>query len=892
MHRDDARMSPPGRPVGDPLTFHLSDRVLALLMGTSLYGDSRFAFRELHQNAVDACRHHDARAEYLRRSGQDLPSGAAREPGAPRIVVREFEDTSGSRVLECRDTGVGMGYLQLASAFCQAGVRGRELEEDADEREAFAQLDEPIEFWTNSRFGIGAFSYFMVADAVSVTTTRLNRDGSLGRRLSFDVTGPHTPGLVVDHGPGEAAGTTVRLALKDGHASPIAVLRDLVAVSPYDVEAFDDRGRQHRWEAGVLNRESGAVEPDAQIVADPAGKVWWCSGRGAVLPDGIWSGAMTLGIIVNLTGDDAPPMTADRTTMIDTDFAQVDVLALAAVGSAVQEGAAIVGRADWLDRTFAWNHEIVDAIIREASGPPSPFPIVLDPETRTVDATIAGYVPGDGEGVPPDAWSFTRLIAGGAYPELGIDGSEWNSFVAGLPTDAVLLGRPGSTMAGETTTPVAPWRGDALSLYAAENSLRRPTATILERARTLGLPIDAELDNLPESTEFVRRVVTDAAAHQAASDRVIGAFAVVRASGDLGITLADARDQLRDRALTYDPCLDGLVDEPPTGGELRLASVRGDGVAPWRTTKELSIATVAAIAANAGVSSSQAIRALQRLGFGPIRGLLDGTRWLSRDFDAVDVLLASRDLDGSMPFLPSVEVSRDHIRRGAHNAHISESAARSRLEALGYHQVDGVAAAESGYEQLELVDDEGNPLDLVNPLPIAHAAILARRLKRPLTAVVARLEELGYRIAPYDVVPGPQHLIAASREADGELPCHPVHLGVPPIAVHFAAFSSDENPPTVVGMLRSQGYQVASGDILPRLEDRHRAMLYWLADSDITGGDAPVPPITVLQLALRVNLSLDRCLTTLTELGLTGADPRRHLPVDRPGDDAAWRGLY
>ncbi|MCS5733844.1 hypothetical protein [Herbiconiux daphne] len=511
-----------------------------------------------------------------------------------------------------------------------------------------------------------------------------------------------------------------------------------------------------------------------------------------------------------------------------------------------QQRPSIAAHAEWLDRTFGRNHELVDAVIREAWAASSPFPIVLDPETRTIDATVAGYVPGDGDLVPSDAWSLTRLIAGGAYPELGIDGSEWHSFVKGLPTDAVLLGRADSTTAAETTVTVTPWQGDALSLYAAENSLRRPLATILERARTLGLPVDPRLDDLPESTDLIRLVIPDAAAHEARSDRVIGTFAVVRAASDLGLTIAAARNQLRDRGLHYDARLNELAADPPTSEELRLASVNGDGMAPWRSAEEQSVASAAIAATDFSVAAPAVLCAWRRLGIGPIDGLVDGSRWRERAFDSVDTLLASQDLDGASPY-----------------------------------RVDDVETVPAAHQ-----------LDTTIPLPLAQVAILAVSLKEPRRSIEHRLATLGYSVAPRGAATSRSDRIAASRDNDGDLPGHPLDLELSPAVVHVAAHSCTVEPGVTSAMLRRMGYRVAHEGILATLHTRHHDLLWHLIDGPAIEWGRPISPVRVAQLALHLGWSIDRCLDTLAELGFTAADPRRHLPVDRPGDEDAWRALY
>ncbi|RFA22122.1 hypothetical protein [Subtercola boreus] len=185
---NDFLLPQPGSPAiiaATGLRFHLAeDRIREFLMGENLYGEPSLALRELYQNALDACRLARARREFL---GQPpVPSAADR----PSIEVEQGVDASGRGFIDCVDRGAGMGLDELTNAFCQAGVRASDLSARIAEAHDFASADPPVVLWQNSRFGIGVMSYFMIAEAVTVTTARLNRDGSLGDLLRMHITGP------------------------------------------------------------------------------------------------------------------------------------------------------------------------------------------------------------------------------------------------------------------------------------------------------------------------------------------------------------------------------------------------------------------------------------------------------------------------------------------------------------------------------------------------------------------------------------------------------------------------------------------------------------------------------------------------------------------------------
>ncbi|WP_198026927.1 wHTH domain-containing protein [Polaromonas glacialis] len=146
-------------------------RVMQLLMGKELYGRPELALRELYQNAMDACRLRRARTDYLRLSDSSIPAYTG------LIVFRAGYD-EGERqrtYVECVDDGIGMTERHLRSFFAQAGRRFTDSHEFHVEKAAWSEMG--IEIFPNSRFGIGVFSYFMVAEELLLRTRRLSRNG-------------------------------------------------------------------------------------------------------------------------------------------------------------------------------------------------------------------------------------------------------------------------------------------------------------------------------------------------------------------------------------------------------------------------------------------------------------------------------------------------------------------------------------------------------------------------------------------------------------------------------------------------------------------------------------------------------------------------------------------
>ncbi len=194
-----------GRPVYSSAgaQFRLAeDSVQELLMGEQLYGNRSLAVRELYQNALDACRYRRARQDYLERTTGERPVWEG------RIEFQQSLDVDGNPYLECRDNGIGMGLRELTDLFAEAGTRSVDMPEVVEEMVAWAACDPPVEFFPNSRFGIGVLSYFMIADEITIDTCRAGLDDRPGDHLHVTIAGPGNLFRVQNLGPGKKAGTT------------------------------------------------------------------------------------------------------------------------------------------------------------------------------------------------------------------------------------------------------------------------------------------------------------------------------------------------------------------------------------------------------------------------------------------------------------------------------------------------------------------------------------------------------------------------------------------------------------------------------------------------------------------------------------------------------------
>ncbi|MEU6235937.1 caspase family protein [Kitasatospora sp. NPDC047058] len=341
------------------LRFSLAQtEVRRLLMGEDLYdGKPELALRELYQNAMDACRYRKMRETYLH--GRGLSTGGW--DGTIRFTTGE--DARG-RWVECRDNGVGMTVDQLKSTFTRAGSRFEQSREFRWEQAAWLRHDRSLRLYPNSRFGIGVFSYFMLADEMTVVTRPVGPDGRPGpKALRVEIPGSGSLFRIqeVDGTAGEAlpgGGTAVRLYLKRPRLlrgdAVLNLLRSLVHVSEFRLEVTDGAGTVHGWEPGVL-RSGGLIEAGTAVEAVP-GTLWWVHGKGAVLCDGIAADKRPFGYVLNLTGPNAARLSVNRQ--------KIEAYDLGWEAGQWRLGAAAL--AGWPALDLDWLHELEAANLRAA----------------------------------------------------------------------------------------------------------------------------------------------------------------------------------------------------------------------------------------------------------------------------------------------------------------------------------------------------------------------------------------------------------------------------------------------------------------------------------------------------------------------------------------------
>ncbi len=298
------------------------DEIRPLLMGAQLYGDKMLAVRELYQNALDACRLRDMRDRYGRAQDQVMTNWSG------QITFTQGWDED-RLFIQCEDNGTGMSRTKLTSMFARAGKRYEQDPEFMQERREWRRAGlEPVAL--NSRFGIGVFSYFMLAEEVVVTTIPVNRYGlreSLDQASRADIqSGSGLLRITPGKGAPPDGGTRVRLYLalaKDEQPpSLVETLQSLLWVSDYPVRAVeyarDDPRREVRartWAPGKLSATADWHGPAAHAEGTD---IWLVQGEGKFLLDGVVvkDAPEVYGYIANLRERHRPVPSVDRNELL------------------------------------------------------------------------------------------------------------------------------------------------------------------------------------------------------------------------------------------------------------------------------------------------------------------------------------------------------------------------------------------------------------------------------------------------------------------------------------------------------------------------------------------------------------------------------------------------
>ncbi|GAA2299763.1 hypothetical protein GCM10010402_68070 [Actinomadura luteofluorescens] len=318
--------------------FQLSeDKIRELLMGHQLYDDPALAIRELYQNALDACRLREIRLKALQRNGDNPESWTS------EIAFRQGKE--GDRhYIECEDNGAGMNADILQKIFANAGERLSYRLEFRDEQAEWQERG--LQMIPNSQFGIGVFSYFMLADEITVTTRHVPREGTVdphGWEVHIANSGSLFQITPTTGMPG--GGTKVRLYLteQESSISVVQTMRQLLWISEHRVTVTEEDSGSAVWTSGTLRYH------DEVAVSEQYGNdLWWVSGEGGLAADGIRTNEEIYGLIINLRGERRPQFTVDRKKLREWDKKWVT--------RQIQE--ALPALMEWAGFTLPWLWEV------------------------------------------------------------------------------------------------------------------------------------------------------------------------------------------------------------------------------------------------------------------------------------------------------------------------------------------------------------------------------------------------------------------------------------------------------------------------------------------------------------------------------------------------------
>ncbi|MFB8238536.1 caspase family protein [Kitasatospora purpeofusca] len=857
-----------GRPIYEStdLRFRLADdRIQELLMGEQLYGDQALAIRELYQNALDACRYRDARTTYLRRRDPHVPEWSG------RIAFRRGVDERGQAYLECRDNGIGMGERELREVFSYAGMRFADLPEFLDEQAAWRA--EGIEFHPNSRFGIGVLSYFMMADDISVTTCRLDRDGHPGDRLQVDIAGPGSVFRIRNLGRGHDAGTVVRLHLRNAETAPscTGLLGRLLWIAPYDVTAEDGEERL-AWEAGVLSPFApvGAEDPyadnvvrakEVRVAATDRADVWWTGSWGGILADGLWAGVRFFGAVIDLSGPQAPRLTVDRTRALDHDAAHALRLLHEQIPALLREGCTMLGHR-WLSALARYHPGLADAVLEAAVGYGyRPWAV----SGLEVDITTVGCFPADRHLLPEGGarwalaavgdfgsrlpehvvnWRILSLAASGGIP--GVTVTDGTGVPVARPSDEWLLkwdheqprGRkPAFSSDNEWVDSARPVPlGHVLSV--ARWAGRSPAATVArlgELGYVLGegQPVPERVDGI--DLEVLSRDI-DGKYPWLDPAQPVPLGHVLFAARKSGLAPETVVERLRALGVGW---VDHLVLPVPSGTEDLLLPGREEGKLEWLAPgTPVRLWAVLAAAARAQRPPREVAGALAELGH-PFEGTV-----LPEVAEKHDAVLLSRDLDADEPWLePGEAVSAWHVLTAASQLRRNPADIVARLEQLGHPVADGVYVPESLDSDDRVLlgatdsDDEPELIAVGAQVSMGHVLWCATGLEIPLVVVADRLARLGHFLPDSAILPErvlSDDLLLLSADLDWRAPWLSVDDPVPLGHILRVAARLDRPPSEIAARLVGFGHRLPEGVVPARVDATDLLLL-----SERRDGQAP-----------------------------------------------------
>lgn len=397
----------------------MDDEIRALLMGERLYGSPELAIRELYQNALDACRLRRERRVYLGEDTSRTYNKARLRSWSPLIRFVHGQDEERRPYLECHDNGVGMGKQQLIECFALAGRRFVDTDEHHAEQRRWVEAGSAAAFHPNSQFGIGVFSYFMLATEVEVHTRRMSGTGALEEGVQTVITGNGKLFRVRPSDRLDDAGTVIRLYLHpklargSSRVSALKTLKSLLWVAEFPVKVIDGHN-QKTWAAGELTRKQPTAKKRAPthpkinrvpFQCPDVSEIWWMpTSEGRLLSDGLYTEKKQAWFIIDLRGEMKPTMSVDRKKILHVNKRDKLLERLRASLEVFRSPPAWLDL-EWLWEFYVqkpqWGRRILDILVEEdAHLPVSSSAREGTPQRRPLSLRTLGCFPADRDLIP------------------------------------------------------------------------------------------------------------------------------------------------------------------------------------------------------------------------------------------------------------------------------------------------------------------------------------------------------------------------------------------------------------------------------------------------------------------------------------------------------------
>ncbi len=147
------------------------DKILGILSDTSFYGDPKMAIRELLQNAFDSVKISIAEEYINKNKHTDVALEEIRSKHCVKLCLLEEQ---GNLILVCEDTGIGMSKEEITNRFLTS--RNKRSHKLLEIERQFQKLGHELN--TAGEFGIGIYSYYLIAESIEFETNPFSHSES------------------------------------------------------------------------------------------------------------------------------------------------------------------------------------------------------------------------------------------------------------------------------------------------------------------------------------------------------------------------------------------------------------------------------------------------------------------------------------------------------------------------------------------------------------------------------------------------------------------------------------------------------------------------------------------------------------------------------------------